>query len=387
MPSITKRLIAFLILIPVPWLALVIGGSMLWYGLTKWIYDLRPIQWVKDRIDNGVKRLGKKMLQDERDYQYLYSSLGLAIYMPALFIGSFYYQTQIATEFNWLAVLGYQILNYGPYFLFFSQVATLIHKEGHAAKGLFKPQYRIFNNIHGFLMGIFCGHVPQAYPVGHLGIHHRHDNDFEDVTTTLPYERNEAMAFMYYLYDFALFWTGISVVQYFRKKKMDKGAQKMLSGMAIFYGLIAVFLVVHPLFALGYLILPHLSAIIFLAAINYCWHAFADPAYPDDPYRCTLTILKGHYNVYNEDYHLEHHLRPLAHWTEYPKNFEKYQEEYKAKNSVVLEDTQAFEVFFWILFKRYDLIAQHKINYSGETEEESIEQIKYLLSRKAVAYA
>jgi len=189
------------------------------------------------------------------------------------------------------------------------------------------------------------------------------------------------------LYDFAMFWMGISIVQYFKKKGREKPARKMMGGMAVFYGVIALFLIIHPLFALGYLILPHLSAIIFLAAINYCWHAFADPAYPDDPYRCTLTILNGHYNVYNEDYHLEHHLRPHTHWLDYPGNFEKYQSEYKERNAIVLQDTQAFEVFFWIILKRYDLIAQHKIKYYGETEEEAMEQIQYLLSRKAVVHA
>ncbi len=50
-------------------------------------------------------------------------------------------------------------------------------------------------------------------------------------------------------------------------------------------------------------------------------------------YKNSITILEGQYNVYNEDYHVEHHKRPQTHWRDYPVNYAKHIEEYK-KNTV-----------------------------------------------------
>jgi fatty acid desaturase len=369
---------SILLLITIPWLVVVIALTMLWYGIIGWSYKTAPALWLGNKLSAGALWLGKRILRDERDSPYLFSYFGIGIIAPVLFFGSYYVQvTYLDANVswgwkNWLAALAYNLLNYGPYFAFFSQVATMIHKEGHSAKGIFKGPFTIFNNLHGNFLAFFYGHVPQGYPMGHMRIHHKHDNAPEDVTSTVYYDRSHASRFLIYLFEFSLFWSGISVAAYhFRKGKM-KEFGKMALGMLAFYGVIAAVMYINFWFGVAYLVIPHLSCIFLLAAINYTWHAWTDPTEPKNIYKNSITLLEGQYNVYNEDFHVEHHKRPQTHWREYPVNYAKHIEEYKANRAVIFKDTQAFEVFFLILFSDFEKMADKFVDLNGDMSREDI---------------
>ena len=49
---------------------------------------------------------------------------------------------------------------------------------------------------------------------------------------------------------------------------------------------IYISLQVDPMFAFMYLFMPHLETINYLSAINYTWHAFADPDDVDNECVC-----------------------------------------------------------------------------------------------------
>jgi fatty acid desaturase len=377
-PFILIATVSVLLLITIPWLTVVIALTMLWYGIIGWSYKTAPAIWFGDKMSAAALWLGKRILRDERDSPYLFSYFGIGILAPLLFFGSYYVQvTYLDANVswgwkNWLAALAYNLLNYGPYFAFFSQVATMIHKEGHAAKGVFKGPFSIFNNLHGNFLAFFYGHVPQGYPMGHMRIHHKHDNAPEDVTSTVYYDRSHASRFLIYMFEFALFWSGISVAAYhFRKGKM-KEFGKMVLGMVAFYGVIAAVMYINFWFGVAYLVIPHLSCIFLLAAINYTWHAWTDPTEPKNIYKNSITLLEGQYNVYNEDFHVEHHKRPQTHWCEYPVNYAKHIEEYKSNRAVIFKDTQAFEVFFLILFSDFEKMADKFVDLNGDMSREDI---------------
>lgn len=353
------------LLLPVPWLVAVIACTMAWHGLVGWTYGTAFGKTIGGWADAVALRLARPMLKDVRNSRYLWALFGIGVWAPTIFLASWWYQTHVADGFNWWAVLVYHVLNYGPYFAFFSQVATLIHKEGHEPKGLFKPGFGLLNKFFGYFLAPLYGHVPEGYPMGHMRIHHKFDNAPEDVTSTVYYDRRHASRFMIYLFEFALFWTGISIVGHHLAKGKTKEARKMITGMVLFYGLMVVVMAFDPLFGFAYLLLPHLSSIIFLAAINYTWHAFTDPEDPRNTYKNSVTLLEGQYNVYNEDYHVEHHLRPQTHWTEYPINFAKHREDYIRHKAIIFRDTQAFEVFFLIQLGNYDKMVKHFVDLSG----------------------
>jgi len=366
------------LLLPVPWLAVVIAFTMLWHGMIGWTYGTGPAKWIRSKADALTLWLARRTMKDERDRPYLYSYIGIGLFAPLLFLGSYYLQVEYLDANatwgwkNWAAALGYNVLNYGPYFVFFSQVATMIHKEGHMPKGVFKEPFRMLNNFHGHVLSLLYGHVPQGYPMGHMRIHHKHDNAAEDVTSTIYYDRSQAARFLIYLFEFALFWTGISVARYHYRKGRKKEFWKMLAGMGVFYGFMAVVMSLNFWFGVAYLLIPHLSCILLLAAINYTWHAWTDPAEPKNIYKNSVTVLNGHYNVYNEDYHVEHHKRPQTHWTEYPKNYQRHLEEYRTNRAIVFQDTQAFELFFLILFNDLEKMADKFVDLNGDMSREEV---------------
>lgn len=43
------------------------------------------------------------------------------------------------------------------------------------------------------------------------------------------------------------------------------------------------------------------EACVLLCAISYLWHAFVEESDPGNQYVNSVTILGGHYNVWNED--------------------------------------------------------------------------------------
>ena len=83
-------------------------------------------------------------------------------------------------------------------------------------------------------------------------------------------------------------------------------------------------------FGVAFLLLPHLSTIILLAAVNYTWHAFVDPNDLENAYVGSVTIINGQYNIFNEDYHVEHHMHPQMHWTEAERHYNEQIDEYRA---------------------------------------------------------
>ena len=154
----------------------------------------------------------------------------------------------------------------------------------------------------------------------------------------------------------------------------------MVYGMLAYYGTITAVMIYIPLFGFAYLLLPLLSSIIFLAAINYTWHAWTDPSEPKNIYKNSITVLNGHYNVYNEDFHVEHHKRPQTHWEEYPINYKKHRDEYASNRAIIFDNTQAFEIFFWLLFGAYDKMADHMVDLNGDmTTEDKIALLKQRL--------
>lgn len=366
------------LLLPIPWLVVVIALTMLWVGVIGWTYKTAPAKWLTAKTDAATLWLARKIMKDERDSPYLYSYIGIGIIAPILFFGSYYVQVTYlgANEGwgwkNWLAALAYNVLNYGPYFAFFSKVATMIHKEGHTPKGMFKGAFGIFNNFHGHVLSLLYGHVPQGYPMGHMRIHHKHDNAADDVTSTIFYDRSHAARFLIYLFEFSLFWTGLSVANYHYKKGKMEEFRKMVYGMIAFYGFMALVMYINFWFGVAYLLIPHMSCIFLLAAINYTWHAWTDPSEPKNIYKNSITVLSGQYNVYNEDYHVEHHKRPQTHWTEYPINYAKHIEEYKSNRAVIFQDTQAFEVFFLILFNDFEKMADKFVDLNGDMSRKDI---------------
>jgi len=335
-------------------------------------------------MDSFFQWTAGRIMKDARNWGFLFYMLLLSTWTPALFLVCAYThmsQPAATATFSFGMCYCYHVLRMGPYFKFFAHAATLIHKEGHANKmtGLFKKPYgAVLNHVMEWWVAFFYGHVPENYRVGHVEVHHGEGNGFGDCTTTLHVDRDCGWAFFRYMADFAEFWSGFAVVEYFNQK-MNNGKhrvskekdvvdrQRQAMGMAAYYGaMLAVAVVVDPLFALCYLLFPHLETINYLSAINYTWHAFADPDDVDNEFVKSITILEGHYNLFNEDYHVEHHLRPGAHWSKAAETYENRIDEYRDNKATIFRDTMEFELFFLVVLKEMDVLVEKFVDLSGK---------------------
>lgn len=144
-------------------------------------------------------------------------------------------------------------------------------------------------------------------------------------------------------------------------------------GMAMFYS-IWYFLWVRfgALFTIYYAMFPFIECVTFFGGISYLWHgeavcvwcavcvcaliasvssppsAWCDPNDINNPYVDSVTIVDGKDNIFNEDYHVVHHTKPFAHWTEYRQLYEDNIADYQKYNATIFRDCE--EVRRKILF-------------------------------------
>mmetsp|Transcript_5676 Transcript_5676/g.5579 ORF Transcript_5676/g.5579 Transcript_5676/m.5579 type:complete len:150 (-) Transcript_5676:101-550(-) len=134
-------------------------------------------------------------------------------------------------------------------------------------------------------------------------------------------------------------------------------------------------------FAVAYWVYPHIEATTLLAAINYTWHAWVDPRDPDNDYITSITILDGHYNTFEADFHVVHHQHPTLWYEDCPKVFDKEIEVYKKQKATIFRGTQAFELFILIVTNNIDRLATLFVDLSGELSHEEIKELlRYRMS-------
>ncbi|RYZ44924.1 MAG: fatty acid desaturase, partial [Sphingobacteriales bacterium] len=88
------------------------------------------------------------------------------------------------------------------------------------------------------------------------------------------------------------------------------------------------------------------------------------------------------YNVkcWNDGYHISHHEKQTMHWTEHPVYFQQTLPRYIANDAIVFDGIHFLHVYFWLMTKRYDLLAKHFVNI-GDRYSSDEEVIAFLKSR------
>jgi hypothetical protein len=137
--------------------------------------------------------------------------------------------------------------------------------------------------------------------------------------------------------------------------------------MLVYFTTVLLFFKLHFWFAFAYVAFPHFEASNYLAGINFIWHAFAEPTKPGNEYIESVTIINGFYNVYNSDFHVVHHTNPIMQFTEIPAFYEKDRQSYIDNDATIFQGTHEYELLFWMMLKRYDLMVKHFVDLSGKS--------------------
>lgn len=290
------------------------------------------------------------LIQDPRDLPFLYLCLRITfliipfavlLYIPGLFRW-------------WLAPIYWTItlmLHLSPFIL-------MLHNTSH--RSLFKREYKLLNHYIPWVIGPFFGETPETYYAHHIGMHHPENNMPHDLSSTMQYQRDSFFDFMRYHLRF-FFGIIFELTTYMKKRGRYKLIRNMLIGEIGFYGLVAILMFVNWQATLTVFVVPFCFTRFMMMAGNWGQHAFLDPLAPNNCYRNSITCINCYYNrtSFNDGYHISHHLKPNRHWTDHPLEFEENIATYAQENAIVFQGIDFFMVWWYLMFKNYDKLADH----------------------------
>lgn len=327
----------------------------------------------KERL-NAFDSFMMKFLREERDLVFVHLILKLTL----LFVPAAIY-LYVPGRFTWWVAVPYLVLNWavflGPYIL-------MLHCTCH--RPLFKKKYDALNKIIPWFLGPLFGETPETYFSHHMGMHHPENNLKDDLSTTMPYQRDSFAGFMKYFLIF--FIKGIpDIYAYFTRKKRFKLRKRTVLGEFSWYVLVIVLATINWPATLVVFILPFCFTRFMMMAGNWGQHAFIDADAPGNCYRNSITCINSTYNkrCFNDGYHIIHHIKPAMHYTDMAAEFENNVETYAKERAIVFEGIDFFVVWFLLMTKNYKTLAKKfvKLDDTFKTDEEIIEFLKVRVAR------
>jgi fatty acid desaturase len=304
-----------------------------------------------------LDRAALRLLNDPRDLPFV--RLGLAMTVVLLPLAVYLY---LPGRFSWWLGGLYLALNFG---LFFDRYILMLHNTSH--RSLFRKGYRPLNRYIPWVLGPLFGETPNTYFAHHIGMHHPEENLENDLSSTMRFQRDSVVGFLRY---WARFFFGIlfELSIYHARRKRWKMLRMMLVGELAWYAVVATLLWLNWQATLVVLVVPFLAARFLMMAGNWAQHAFVDATDPENPYKSSIVCINCRYNrrCFNDGYHVGHHEKPNRHWTEMPEDFDRKRERYAAEDAIVFEGIDYFVVWFWLMRKRYDKLADHFVDLRDE---------------------
>ncbi len=298
-----------------------------------------------------VERLAWRFIDDRRDVPFVRLMVllsvvivptGLALFWP----GPFRW---------WLAAAHLALVLYflGPFVL-------MLHNTSH--RRLFNRKWSFLNYYIPWVLGPFFGESPETYFAHHVGMHHAENSLEEDLSTTLPYQRDSFVDFLRYFFRF--FFGGIfQLSRYFQRKRRRALMVRCVVGELSFFVGVGALALVQWRAAFVVFVVPFAVTRFAMMAGNWAQHAFIDAATPANNYRNSITCINSTYNrrCFNDGYHIGHHLKSTRHWTEMPEEFAKNVSKYAAEGAIVFEGIDFFGVWFLLMTKQYDALARRVV--------------------------
>lgn len=321
---------------------------------------------------NALEKQMLKLIRDERDLPFIKLSARILFFVIPVSIAMFFY-------FSWWFAVPWLLFNIatglGPFIL-------MLHNTSH--RKLFKEEYGFMNNLIPWVLGPFYGETPETYFSHHIIMHHAENNQIDDLSCTMNYQRDRLIDFLKYFFMF--FFVGMADLTFYLKRKNRwKFIRKILFGEIGFFVMCAVLWQFNWQATLMVFILPFVIARFGMMAGNWAQHAFIDATDPESPYKNSITCINANYNklCFNDGYHIGHHVRPNMHWTDMPGELLKNIEKYKANNAVIFKEIDFFVIWFLLVTKNYKYLASKYVDIREQftTQEEIIAFLKTRIAR------
>jgi fatty acid desaturase len=248
----------------------------------------------------------------------------------------------------------------------------------------------LFRREHGWLealipwtLGPFFGHTPDSFYVHHIGMHHPENNETEDLSSTLGYQRDRFSHFVHYWARFFLVGYG-HLVRYLVHRRRTKLWRAFVRGEAAWLVVVLALGACAPGPTFVVLVAPLLLMRWFMMVGNWAQHAFVDVDAPDDAWRNSTCLINVPYNhrCYNDGYHIVHHLRPALHWSEMARWYQEHVELAGQHDAVVFDGLGSNQTVWWCLMtQQWDRLARHVVALPGAPQRDHEATVAWLQAR------
>jgi fatty acid desaturase len=210
-------------------------------------------------------------------------------------------------------------------------------------------------------------------------MHHVENNMPDDTSSTMRYQRDSLLDFLRYFFNF-LFAGVKDTILYLYKRKRRKLYMRLTFGEYSYILFCIIMCFVNLKATLVIFIVPLLFARLVMMLGNWTQHAFIDTKDPENLYTSSINCINTKYNTvcWNDGYHIIHHLRPGMHYTEMPAEFLRLKDSFAHHKALVFDRINYLHIFFFLLFKRYDKLADNLVNIDNafSSNEEAIQLMK-----------
>jgi fatty acid desaturase len=341
-------------------------------GAAMLLGKVRPLreayEFLSRAYDRVIERLGKEVLQDQRDCPALRVMVSLSLTAVPIFVTQL-----ILGKPRLLLVIAFYLSLYGVKFQRFVRMFSASHVEAHRRHGYFSEKYaKVFGRYFEFFLGYLYGNAPELGRTAHVCLHHRENSGPDDTRHNMGYDRTSRIDFLWYLSD--NIWTvlGLAPCAYFKARGDEKNRRRMLWGMARYYAYFAAVFIYDWRIGTLFVLVPLLCMNFINAITAWVQHAFCDPDNPEDYFANTVTVV-DEVNFLNEGYHLCHHHRASLHWTEMPVHFERIRDRMRDAGALVFRDLDFLGLFLELtLFHRMDVLAEKLVPWEHMSHEQKL---------------
>ena len=324
---------------------------------------------------NSFNQFWIKLINDHRDLPFIYLTIRISLTLLPLGVLLFF---PLNNYIWWPLAFVYFVLNN---FIYKGPFGLMLHCTSH--RSLFKKKYNKLNNYLPWVMGPFFGQTPETYYSHHLIMHHVENNLEDDLSSTMNYQRDSFPEFMRYFFNF-LFIGLYQLTGYFHRRKRLEIRNKVIIGELSFFVICILLCFISIKATIVVFVLPFLVSRFIMMVGNWAQHTFVDYDDPGNCYKNSITCINTSYNhkCWNDGYHINHHLKPAMHFTDYPIHFQQNINEFAENEALVFDGIHFLHVWWYVMNKNYEKLASHLVNINGMYTDDS-EAIALMKSRTA----